>query len=280
MCTVSRLHTTRYYIHINTIHITDVCIHVCTCIRIATTLWYLLLFILIHVLSQSEMEVITQDNRQYEVCHCLSCLPKPQVQRIYDYHRLLVQLFSITSKDHPDYDDLRHTVARVQHVSLTLACLPLPLPPSPFLSPSPPPPLFPFALCPYFFTVSHASPSPPSPLITHPSHLPFHLSHLTPLPLIPPPSLPPLQMVQAREHQLTQSENESKLEQVQMRFPNDNLFLTENLASMEVHVGTAWMYMYMYTHVHTCTYCTLLHDYKYRYMYTYMYNTLQLHVHV
>ena len=79
------------------------------------------------------MEVITQDNRQYEVCHCLSCLPKPQVQRIYDYHRLLVQLFSITSKDHPDYDDLRHTVARVQHVSLTLACLPLPLPPSPFL---------------------------------------------------------------------------------------------------------------------------------------------------
>ena len=34
-----------------------------------------------------------------------------QVQRIYEYHRLLVQLFTVTSKDHPDYDDLRLTVA-------------------------------------------------------------------------------------------------------------------------------------------------------------------------
>ncbi|CAI8013554.1 Pleckstrin homology domain-containing family G member 1, partial [Geodia barretti] len=48
--------------------------------------------------------------------HTLESLMLLPVQRIYEYHRLLVQLFTITSKDHPDYDDLRHTVARVQHV--------------------------------------------------------------------------------------------------------------------------------------------------------------------
>jgi hypothetical protein len=87
--------------------------------------------------------------------HTLESLMLLPVQRIYEYHRLLVQLFTITSKDHPDYNDLRHTVARVQH------------------------------------------------------------------------------MVQSREHQLSQSANESKLDQVQSRFPNDNLYLSESLEGME-----------------------------------------------
>ena len=56
----------------------------------------------------------------HDVCSSYRYSLLPQVQRIYEYHRLLVQLFSITSKDHPDYEDLRHTVARVQHVSLLL----------------------------------------------------------------------------------------------------------------------------------------------------------------
>ena len=41
-----------------------------------------------------------------------------QVQRIYDYHRLLVQLYTITPKDHFDYHDLRFAVASVSAVSL------------------------------------------------------------------------------------------------------------------------------------------------------------------
>ena len=84
-----------------------------------------------------------------------------QVQRIYDYHRLLVQLFSITSKDHPDYDDLRHTVARVQHVSIDL-----------------PPSLF-FPHSSLLLTVLISSFScTPLPFTLHPSPLTSHLSHL------------------------------------------------------------------------------------------------------
>ena len=45
-----------------------------------------------------------------------------------------------------------------------------------------------------------------------------------------------LQMVQSREHQVSQSENETKLDQVQSRFPNDTLYLSETLESMEVRV--------------------------------------------
>ena len=62
---------------------------------------YLCLFFYIHMIMHA--------------CH--TCTLYVQVQRIYEYHRLLVQLFTMTSKDHPDYEDLRHTVARVQHVS-------------------------------------------------------------------------------------------------------------------------------------------------------------------
>ena len=43
------------------------------------------------------------------------------------------------------------------------------------------------------------------------------------------------QMVQAREHQLNQNQNEIKLEQVQIRFPHDNLNLFQSLDIMEVH---------------------------------------------
>lgn len=41
-------------------------------------------------------------------------------------------------------------------------------------------------------------------------------------------------MVQAREHQLNQNENEVKLEQVQLRFPHDTLNLSQSLDFMEV----------------------------------------------
>ena len=54
----------------------------------------------------------------------------------------------------------------------------------------------------------------------------------------PPLPLPLPQMVQSREHQLTQTENETKLDQVQQRFPNDNLFLSETLVAMEVRSST------------------------------------------
>ncbi len=43
-----------------------------------------------------------------------------------------------------------------------------------------------------------------------------------------------LQMVQARERQLNQYQNESKLDQVQLRFPHDTLFLAKALDYMEV----------------------------------------------
>ena len=43
-------------------------------------------------------------------------------------------------------------------------------------------------------------------------------------------------MVQAREKQLSESENETKLEQVQLRFPSDDLFLNHSLNIMEVRV--------------------------------------------
>ena len=55
-----------------------------------------------------------QTDRQ--CAHTLS-LPT-QVQRIYDYHRLLVQLYTITPKDHFDYHDLRFAVASVSTVSM------------------------------------------------------------------------------------------------------------------------------------------------------------------
>ena len=56
---------------------------------------------------------------------------------------------------------------------------------------------------------------------------------------LPPSPLSPLhQMVQSREHQLTQTENESKLDQVQSRFPNDTLYLSESLEAMEVCYST------------------------------------------
>ena len=42
-------------------------------------------------------------------------------------------------------------------------------------------------------------------------------------------------MVQARESQVSQSENETKLDQVQSRFPNDTLYLAETLDTMEVN---------------------------------------------
>ena len=45
-----------------------------------------------------------------------------------------------------------------------------------------------------------------------------------------------LQMVQAREMQLNQNENECKLEQVQIRFPHDLLHLFQPLDIMEVRV--------------------------------------------
>jgi len=43
-------------------------------------------------------------------------------------------------------------------------------------------------------------------------------------------------MVQAREQQLSESQNETKLEQVQLRFPNDNLFLSQSLNVMETAI--------------------------------------------
>jgi len=41
------------------------------------------------------------------------------VQRIYEYHRLLLQLYKITPTDHCDYLDLRSTVNSVASVSTT-----------------------------------------------------------------------------------------------------------------------------------------------------------------
>ena len=55
---------------------------------------------------------------------------------------------------------------------------------------------------------------------------------------LPLPLSPLHQMVQSREHQLTQTENESKLDQVQSRFPNDTLYLSESLEAMEVCYST------------------------------------------
>lgn len=43
-------------------------------------------------------------------------------------------------------------------------------------------------------------------------------------------------MVQSREKQLSESQNETKLEQVQLRFPSDDLFLNHTLNIMEVCV--------------------------------------------
>ena len=43
-------------------------------------------------------------------------------------------------------------------------------------------------------------------------------------------------MVQSREKQLSESQNETKLEQVQLRFPSDDLFLNQTLNIMEVRV--------------------------------------------
>lgn len=44
-------------------------------------------------------------------------------------------------------------------------------------------------------------------------------------------------MVQAREQQLNQNQNEIKLEQVQTRFPNDDLGLFQPLDVIEVGVA-------------------------------------------
>ena len=45
-----------------------------------------------------------------------------QVQRIEEYHKLLVRLFQLTSEDHPDHYDLRYTITCVEsvHTLLTL----------------------------------------------------------------------------------------------------------------------------------------------------------------
>jgi len=45
------------------------------------------------------------------------------------------------------------------------------------------------------------------------------------------------QMVKAREHQLNQIHNEMKLEQVQTRFPSDNLCLSQPVEFIEVLCG-------------------------------------------
>ena len=55
-----------------------------------------------------------------------------QVQRIYEYHKLLLRLYSLTPKDHPDYHDLRYTITCVGSVCF----LPLFIPPSFPLYPS------------------------------------------------------------------------------------------------------------------------------------------------
>ena len=47
------------------------------------------------------------------------CFSFLQVQRIYEYHRLLMRLYTLTPKDHPDYHDLRHTIACVASVGPT-----------------------------------------------------------------------------------------------------------------------------------------------------------------
>ena len=184
---------------------------------------------------------------------CTYTLYHIQVQRIYEYHRLLVQLFTVTSKDHPDYDDLRLTVARVQHVSRhththththahththththTHVCIHTP--PLPCLSIFSENALLFATECIFcgideyhtvlghFILFSHSC---PLPCPSHPSPI------ILPLPLPSHPH-PHLQMVQSRQHQVTQSENETKLDQVQSRFPNDTLYLSESLAAIDV----------------------------------------------
>ena len=39
-----------------------------------------------------------------------------QVQRVSDYHRYLNQLLALTSRDHIDYQNIRHSVARAEEV--------------------------------------------------------------------------------------------------------------------------------------------------------------------
>lgn len=47
-----------------------------------------------------------------------------QVQRVSDYHRYLAQLLSLTSRDHPDYQHIRVTVARTDEVmTINIFCL-------------------------------------------------------------------------------------------------------------------------------------------------------------
>ncbi|XP_064404393.1 uncharacterized protein LOC135349721 isoform X2 [Halichondria panicea] len=87
--------------------------------------------------------------RRGAAMHTLESLMLLPVQRIYEYHKLLVQLFKITPKEHPDYSDLRYAVTCV------------------------------------------------------------------------------ISVVQEREQQLVRSQNKSNLQQVQSRFPNDNLKLLE-----------------------------------------------------
>lgn len=119
------------------------------------------------------------------MCIIACCLIIPQVQRIYEYHKLLMRLYSLTPKEHPDYHDLRYTITNVGSVS-------------------------------------------PSGMAG--VHDPFSGSSL----YFPFP--PFLQIVQAREHQLNQNQNEIKLEQVQIRFPHDNLYLSQPLDTMEVRM--------------------------------------------
>ena len=47
-----------------------------------------------------------------------------QVQRIYEYHKLLMRLYSLTPKEHPDYHDLRYTITRVSTVRSCCYCHP------------------------------------------------------------------------------------------------------------------------------------------------------------
>ncbi len=49
------------------------------------------------------------------LCVCM-CACVCQVQRIYEYHKILMRLYRLTPKDHPDYHDLRYTITRVTQV--------------------------------------------------------------------------------------------------------------------------------------------------------------------
>lgn len=106
-----------------------------------------------------------------------------------------MRLYSLTAKEHPDHHDLRDTIFCVGSVSLSR---------------------WKGKACVYRRY----------PYLTPTS------SGLLPQLIFDVLLLP--QMVQAREHQLNQNQNEIKLEQVQVRFPHDNLNLFQPLDVIEV----------------------------------------------